>query len=457
MIDEEVRPLYVNMSGKRIECKGPKNKYNISIERYNFTGIRVTSDLNKVLNCWAKSVKRFRKSDVMIDYTNKVVFKSSKIQYFPNAIAVRVKCTLHKESYEKVVPLIPVIESPTVRELPDSRDLPNVLFVGIDSVSRLQFDRHFPITARNVISGQGFHTMYGYNKVADNTFPNLTPLLTGLYASDIWNETMNAQFDYFPFIWKEYQRKGYRTLYMEDAPNMNTYNYNRKGFRDPPTDYYLRPYYLAMDHETKHNCYLDKPEVVVYYEYLLDFIRAMNTRKHKYFAFHFMAKLSHDILNNCGYFDPIIDRLFGQLFRENLLTNTVIVFFSDHGLRFGDIRQTLSGKYEERLPFMHIYVPQRYRSRNMTVNEHRLTTPFDIHSTLKHIIEGKPNHTLSYGLSLLEEIPYDRSCDSIPILEHWCGCQTSQPIHDLHSVRPMAEFVVTKLNDLLHDKYPNEC
>ncbi|CAG2182450.1 unnamed protein product, partial [Oppiella nova] len=102
---------------------------------------------------------------------------------------------------------------------------------------------------------------------------------------------------------------------------------------------------------------------------------------------------------------------------------------------------------------MHIYVPQRYRSRNLTVNEHRLTTPFDIHSTLKHIIEGKPNHTLSYGLSLLEEIPYDRSCDSIPILEHWCGCQTSQPIHDLHSVRPMAEFVVTKLNDLLHDKY----
>ncbi|CAG2179528.1 unnamed protein product [Oppiella nova] len=106
---------------------------------------------------------------------------------------------------------------------------------------------------------------------------------------------------------------------------------------------------------------------------------------------------------------------------------------------------------------MHIYVPQRYRSRNLTVNEHRLTTPFDIHSTLKHILEGKPNTTLKYGLSLLEEIPYNRSCDSIPILEHWCGCQTSQPIHDLHSVRPMAEFVVTKLNDLLHDKYSNVC
>ncbi|CAG2169864.1 unnamed protein product, partial [Oppiella nova] len=314
------------------------------------------------------------------------------------------------KSYEKVVPLIPVIESPTVREIPKSPDLPNVLFVGIDSVSRLQFDRHFPITARNVISGQGFHTMYGYNKVADNTFPNLTPLLTGLYVENLWNETMNAQFDYFPFIWK--------------------------GFADPPTDYYLRPYYLAMDSNTKDYCYLGRVELEVYYEYLLGFIRAMNARKQKYFAFHFMARLTHDILNNVGYFDAIIDRLFGQLFAENLVSNTVIVFFSDHGLRFGDIRQTLSG---------------RYGSRNLTINEHRLTTPFDIHSTLRHILEGKPNTTLKYGLSLLEEIPYDRSCDSIPVLEHWCVCHISRRIHDLHSVRPMAEFVVTKLNDLLHD------
>ena len=70
---------------------------------------------------------------------------------------------------------------------------------------------------------------------------------------------------------------------------------------------------------------------------------------------------------------------------------------------------------------------------------------------------GKPNTILKYGLSLLEEIPYNRSCDSIPVLEHWCVCHISRRIHDLHSVRPMAEFVVTKLNDLLHDKYSNVC
>ena len=80
--------------------------------------------------------------------------------------------------------------------------MPNILFVGIDSVSRLNFDRHFPLTTK-MLSKHNFYTMYGYNKVADNTFVNLTPLLTGYYLEDIWNETMNETYlDYFTFIWK---------------------------------------------------------------------------------------------------------------------------------------------------------------------------------------------------------------------------------------------------------------
>ncbi|CAG2165647.1 unnamed protein product [Oppiella nova] len=63
---------------------------------------------------------------------------------------------------------------------------------------------------------------------------------------------------------------------------MHTYNYEKKRFADPPTDYYLRPYYLAMDSKTKDDCYLGRVELEVYYEYLLDFIRAISSLSSAY-------------------------------------------------------------------------------------------------------------------------------------------------------------------------------
>src|SRR5690349_19487752 len=112
----------------------------------------------------------------------------------------------------------------------------------------------------------------------------------------------------------------------------------------------------------------------------------MEMRKQKYFALHFMTRLTHDKFNNAGLVDPLVKHLFEKLFDDNLMSDTLLVFFSDHGLRFDPIRETLPEKYEERLPFMHIYVPEKWRNKNLTINQNRLTSPFDIHATLKHII-----------------------------------------------------------------------
>ena len=101
-----------------------------------------------------------------------------------------------------------------------------------------------------------------------------------------------------------------------------------------------------------------------------------------------MVRLTHNVFNDAGLMDPFVTNLLNRLFSDNLMTNTILIFFSDHGIRFGPILRTLSGKYEERLPFMHIYVPKEWRNRNLSINQNRLTTPFDIHSTLKHIING---------------------------------------------------------------------
>ncbi|XP_054165345.1 uncharacterized protein LOC128962940 [Oppia nitens] len=345
-------------------------------------------------------------------------------------------------------------------------NLPNILFLGLDSISRLNFDRHFPMTAK-LLAKHGFYTLYGYNKVADNTFVNLTPLLTGHYLEDIWNETISKTvfLNYFPLIWKEYSNRGYNTLLLEDAPYMATFNYLKIGFNEKPTDYYLRPFSLAIEPDVHNDCYLDKPEIEIYYDYVYDFVKAINERHQRYFGFTFLARLTHDHINSAGLADSHVHRLLDKLFTDSLLANTVVVFFSDHGIRFGKIRETLSGKLEERMPFMHIYLPDELRNKydkSMAINENRLTTPFDIHSTLKHLITGKQllnsgSNGVKYGKTLLQEIPEDRSCQSIPILEHWCSCQSSEPVADLNSVSFVSRFIVDSINRLFATDFVDKC
>ena len=92
--------------------------------------------------------------------------------------------------------------------------------------------------------------MSGYNKVGDNTFPNLAAVLTGLTMEQLKNQcwtSSNIPFDKCPFIWKDYSELGYVTAYAEDQPPGSTFNYHKTGFVIPPTDYYIRPFLLASE------------------------------------------------------------------------------------------------------------------------------------------------------------------------------------------------------------------
>lgn len=60
--------------------------------------------------------------------------------------------------------------------------------------------------------------------------------------------------------------------------------------------------------------------------------------------------------------------------------------------RFADIRNTLQGKQEERLPFFSFIFPSWFKQvhpqayANFVYNTQYLTTPFDIHKTLENIL-----------------------------------------------------------------------
>jgi hypothetical protein len=137
---------------------------------------------------------------------------------------------------------------------------------------------------------------------------------------------------------------------------------------------------------------------------------------------------------------------------------------SDHGNRFAEVRNTLQGKIEERLPFFSFTFPQSFKQKysmqyqNFKTNVNRLTTPFDIHDTLEDILHlqmhgfsHKQKH--SRAISLFSKIPEDRSCADAFIEPHWCSCLIWRTINDTSSeeVVRAAKAVVTSINKFTQD------
>lgn len=190
---------------------------------------------------------------------------------------------------------------------------------------------------------------------------------------------------------------GYVTAYVEDEPSMGTYNFGKYGFRNAPTDYYSRPYMLATEYllpVVKYNgmnyCQGPRSAPDRVYDYIEDFVRLH--RHHGYFAVFWMNTFSHNDLNAPSIADRQTADMLSRLLNAQLLDNAVALFLSDHGLRFGEIRQTRVGWFEDRMPAFYARLPPCYADARpdhkaaLTVNKHRLTSSFDLHLTLKHIL-----------------------------------------------------------------------
>lgn len=184
---------------------------------------------------------------------------------------------------------------------------------------------------------------------------------------------------------------------MEDEPNMGTYNFGKYGFRNAPTDYYLRPYMLAAERflpVIKYNgmnfCLGPRSAPDRVYSYIEDFVRLHSS--HGYFAVFWLNTFSHNDINAPSSMDGQTADMLSRLLTDRLLNNTVTIVLSDHGLRFGRIRETHVGWLEERMPAFHIRLPPGFVTAHpghrsvLAINKHRLTSPFDLHLTLKQLL-----------------------------------------------------------------------
>lgn len=126
---------------------------------------------------------------------------------------------------------------------------------------------------------------------------------------------------------------------------------------------------------------------------------------------------------------------FENLKRNGIFNESIIYLLSDHGIRFGPIRETIQGWYEERLPTNLVSIPKWFQRQypekfeNFNRNAKKLTSTYDVYMTLQEILHLSVrdfNISESRGcpscMSLFSELPENRSCKKAGIPQLWCTC-----------------------------------
>ena len=352
---------------------------------------------------------------------------------------IKVTCkTDYDEVYSNVHSIIKENEE-TLYKRPSGGDY-SVLLVGIDTMSQLNLIRTMPKTYR-LLENTGWINLRGYNKIDDNTFPNLMAILSGMNLSQI-HTICNPEKNYLDdcdIIWKRFRQRDYVTAYAEDESHLNTFSFLMKGFNNTPTDFYFRPYFLAAEtlnvvtHYLASYCTGPETSGERILDLIKDFVDVFSDKLK--FGLFWMNTFSHNNINTASGMDDVFEKFLSYLMKSKVSENTVVVFFSDHGFRFGKIRYTYSGWLEERLPFIHIWVPKSFRAKypesynNLMCNAFKLTTPYDLYMTLQDILQRSDStYEVQSSLacpkcrSLFQRISENRSCDDAAISQHLCRC-----------------------------------
>lgn len=337
----------------------------------------------------------------------------------------------------------------------------SVLLMGIDSVSRLNFIRSLPNSHKFLVD-HDWISLKGYNKVADNTYPNVMAFLTGYNEPDAFTKCKPKTvggLDKCPLLWYDFRRLGYATAYAEDESWMSTFNLHKEGFKESPTDYYFRPYFLASAtlETVKYDglMYCTGPETSG--ERVLNLAKDFATAfiDNPSFGLFWMNSFSHNDLNGPSRMDDKIKQFLQDITNAGVLEKSFVIFLSDHGLRFGPFQDSFMGWLEDRLPFIYLWVPRGFIRKfpreymHLKDNVHKLTTPYDLYMTLQHllVLSGR-NYNTTPSLacpkckSLFSEIEADRSCEDVGIDQHWCSCTDFNPINQNAQIVQKASLYV---------------
>uniref|UniRef100_A0A2C9K0A0 Uncharacterized protein n=1 Tax=Biomphalaria glabrata TaxID=6526 RepID=A0A2C9K0A0_BIOGL len=312
----------------------------------------------------------------------------------------------------------------------------DVIMIGLDSVSRLAWQRHLPLTRDYFVKVLNGIEMEGYNILGDGTPAALMPILTGNREEDLPEARRGypgaQHVDHFPWIWKDFRDAGYVTAWGEDVPHLGTFQFRLLGFTEQPTDHYYRYFTLAIEqyyYNLTSFCLGSKPRHTIFLEYMKELFYIYPKKRKWFFLFH--SEMSHRDNNFLSQMDEDLYEHLKGLHSEKQLDQAILIFLADHGARFSTVRATAQGKQEERLPYFGIRFPEWFHQKypniveNVKNNSKKLVTPFDVHETLHEILNftGTEKANISKrGVSLFKLIPDERNCDWAHIDPHWCAC-----------------------------------
>ncbi|XP_016963000.1 uncharacterized protein LOC108033245 [Drosophila biarmipes] len=352
----------------------------------------------------------------------------------------------------------------------------SVMILGLDSISHMHYQRHFHKVSQFMDNVP--HTeFWGYNRVGRNSYPNLIPLLSGHFFSELEVSCYAGRpsFDKCQFLWDDFKAAGYSTVFCEDNESIGTFTYNKKGFFKQPTDFYLRPVMLEIDLFTSYNtdhsleCSGHRLYQDIYYDFIFKIMTHL--QRSPFFSFLWHTQGIHDHFNYAKLVDEDYLRILRHLKMLGIMNHTFILVLADHGFRMEGFPNTAQGQKEISQPLLIAIYPEWLPKSfplaisNLEQNSRSLITTYDLHETLRDLINldqltdinvanRTQNLSNSRGISLFLPIPKSRDCRSAAIPLHYCLCEELFSIPTYGSaVQEAARFVVAKINELI-EPYP---
>ncbi|CAH4032171.1 unnamed protein product [Pieris brassicae] len=342
----------------------------------------------------------------------------------------------------------------------------NVLILGMDTMSRARLISSMPKTAQ-LLRNHHWLDFRAYQKVGYNTFPNVMALLTGRNQSQVHTEchkSLDQCNDIM--LWSYFKKAGYYTASGEDFLRLPDTFTRYDGFKNAPTDHYMRPFFLTGENSIGNLvCTKKRPSAHHLLDYALDFT---NTYKNdKFFGMFWFNSFSHNLNNVPELIDSDLAKFFETIHTNGILNKTFILFLSDHGLRYGEMRVPYESYYEERLPMLYLWVPNNLRRRyemfkNLLVNQSRLVTPYDMYVTLLNILEignntEKTSNACPNCVSIINELSRNRTCSDAHVHEKWCSCHPLTKATNDAAIKNALDAAIDDIYDIVKNIKTKNC